>query len=320
MTCCYLIQSHSDPAQCLRLVTTIKRSSADARVLVVHDGRRVGLDPGPFKKWPGVEVLVRRERVERGEFSILSPLLAGLEELLGRQGGRPRWEFDWLVYLSAQDYPVRPLREIEEELAASRCDGFLAYWDLHGKDNPWKPRQGPARYYSHYWRLPDWTFQPLRAVRFLGKVSPLRFHFTYGPFLGWKPRRTPFGGEVRCYGGSQWWALSRACVEHLGAAIAADDPLVRWFRRTVAPCEALVQTVLVNSGRFELCPDNRRYVDFADRADGRPRTLARSDLPRIAAGRFDFARKFELAADPGLLDLIDGRWLGLEPSPRPPGG
>src|SRR5688572_12302489 len=145
MTCCYLIQSHSDPAQCLRLVSTIKRSSPKARVLVIHDGRRVDLDTEPFKKWSGVEVLVRRERVERGEFSILSPLLAGLEELLSREGGRPRWEFDWLVYLSAQDYPVRPLGELEEELAASRFDGFLTHWDLRGKDNPWKPRQGRMR-------------------------------------------------------------------------------------------------------------------------------------------------------------------------------
>jgi hypothetical protein len=311
MTCCYLIQSHSDPAQCLRLVSTIKRSSPKARVLVIHDGRRVDLDTEPFKKWSGVEVLVRRERVERGEFSVLSPLLAGLEELLSREGGRPRWEFDWLVYLSAQDYPVRSLGELEDELAASRCDGFLAHWDLRGEDNPWKPRQGRMRYYSQYRRLPDWTWAALKAVRFLGKLSPLRFHLTYGPFLGWEPRHTPFEGTLRCYGGSQWWTLSRPCVEHLGAAIAEDEPLVKWFRRTIAPCEALVQTVLVNSGKFELSPNNRRFVDFAASADGRPRTLTRSDLPRFTAGRFDFARKFEMSQDPELLDLIDQQLLGI---------
>lgn len=307
MTCCYLVQSHCDPGQVLRLVRTLKRSSPGAQVLVVHDGRTVELDPRPFRELTDVEVLVRRDRVARGEWSVLSPLLAGLKEL----AENPRWSFDWLVYLSGQDYPVRPLRDFEAELATTRYDGFLAWWDVLGKGSPWKPRQGQTRYFPQYRRFPDGTRGLLRAVRFLGKVSPLRFHFTYGPFVGWQSRHTPFEGPVRCYGGWQWWTLSRPCVEYLWQAISGEDRLVRWFHRTVAPCEAMVQTVLVNSGRFELCPDNRRYVDFAGNRDGRPRTLMRDDLPRLAAGRFEFARKFEMGRDPELLDLIDSQVLGL---------
>lgn len=305
MTCCYLVQSHCDPAQVLRLVRTIKRSSPEALVLVVHDGRTVELDPGPFRELPDVEVLVRHDRVARGEWSVLSPLFAGLEEVVGK------WSFDWLVYLSGQDYPVRPLADFEAELAATRYHGFLSWWDVLGPESPWRPRQGRTRYYAQYRRLPDWTLGPLKAVRFLGKVSPLRFHLHYGPFVGWEPRHNPFEGPVRCYGGWQWWTLSRPAVERLWQAVSSDDPLVRWFRRTVAPCEALVPTLLVNGGRFELFPDNRRYTDFAGSRDGRPRTLTRDDLPRFAAGRFDFARKLEMARDPELLDLIDSRVLGL---------
>lgn len=307
MNCCYLVQSHCDPAQVLRLVRTIKRSSPGAQVLVVHDGRRVVLDPRPFRELPDVEVIVRHDRVERGEWSVLSPLLAGLRELMEN----PRWTFDWLVYLSGQDYPVRPLADFEAELASTSYHGFLSWWDLLGKESPWKPRQGTSRYFPQYRRFPDGARGLLRAVRFLRKISPLRFHFTYGPFVGWQSRRTPFEGPVRCYGGWQWWTLSRPCVEHLWQAIASQDPLVQWFRGTVAPCEAMVQTVLVNSGKFDLCPDNRRFVDFGESRDGRPRTLERDDLPRIAAGRFDFARKFEMGKDPGLLDLIDVRVLDL---------
>lgn len=307
VNCCYLVQSHCEPAQVLRLVGTIKRCSPGAQVLVVHDGRTAELDPRPFRELPDVEVLVRRDRVARGEWSVLSPLLAGLREL----AGNPRWSFDWLVYLSGQDYPVRPLPEFEAELATTRYDGFLSWWDVLGKECPWRPRQGRTRYHSQYRRLPDWTMGPLKAVRFLGKVSPLRFHLHYGPFLGWEPRRSPFVGPLRCYGGSQWWTLSRPAVECLWQAVSSDDPLVRWFRGTIAPCEAMVQTVLVNGGRFDLCPDNRRYTDFAGSRDGRPRTLTRDDLPRFAAGRYDFARKFEMARDPGLLDRIDSQVLGL---------
>ena len=315
MTCCYLIQSHTNPAQVLRLVSTVKRSSPGARVLVVHDGRQVALDPAPFRTWPGVEVLVRRERVERGEMSVLSPLLAGLEELLAGKGGRTRWDFDWLVYLSAQDYPVRPIADIEASLAATKHDGFLTFWDVDQPGGPWKPRQGRTRYHAQYRRLPDWTLGPLKALRFLGKISPLRFHLHYGPFVGWQPRRTPFAQGSRCYAGWQWWTLSRPCVEHLWEALFSDDRLVRWFSRTIAPCEALVPSVLVNSGRFDLVADNRRYADFGESRDGRPRTLNENDLPRITAGRFDFARKFDMAGAPELLDVLDARVLGLDPQP-----
>ena len=313
MTVCYLIQSHGEPGQVLRLVETIKRSSPSSKVLVVHDARWAAI-PEPRWEWHDIEVINRRERVERGEFSILSPLLAGLEKLFSG-----KWDFDWLVYLSGQDYPVRPLADFEASLASTSHQGFLTFWDVDGPDNPWRPRQARTRYYAQYRRLPDWTLGPLKAARFLGKASPLRFHLHYGPFVGWQPRRTPFEDGVRCYGGSQWWTLSRPVVEYLWQAIAADAPLVRWFRKTIAPCEAMVPTVLANSGRFDLHPDSRRFVDFEGSRDGRPRTLNENDLPRFAAGRFDFARKFELSS--GLLDLVDARMLGLAPpTARPRSG
>jgi hypothetical protein len=309
---CYLIQSHGEPEQVHRLVSTIKRSSPASQVLVVHDARRFAVEPR--WDWHDVEVINRRERVERGEFSILSPLVAGLKELLETR----RWDFDWLVYLSGQDYPVRPLADFEASLASTPHQGFVTWWDVDGPENPWRPRQARTRYYAQYRRLPDWTLGPLKAARFLGKASPLRFHLHYGPFVGWEPRHNPFEDGVRCCGGSQWWTLSRPAVEHLWQAIASDAPLVRWFRKTIAPCEATVPTVLVNSGKFDLHPDSRRFVDFADSRDGRPRTVNENDLPRIAAGRFDFARKFEM--NPRLLDRIDSEILGLPPTARLPGG
>ena len=311
MACCYLIQSHTQPDQVLRLVETIKRSSPDARVLVVHDGTSCGLDSAPFERHGHVRVIAQKVRVARGDISILAPLFTGLEELLGREGGRPRWDFDWLVYLSGQDYPTRPPREMEDSLAASGVDGFLSYWGIGPGDerNPWRPGQGRNRYLVQYRRLPDWTHRPLRGVRFLAKVSPLRFHFNYGPVLGWKPRATPFGESVRCYGGWQWWTLSRAAVEHFWDFFRSRSDVADWVRRTICPCESLVPTVVVNSGRFAIHPDNRRYTDFAGSRDGRPRTLGPGDFATLASGNYDFARKFDTAKSPEILDRLDAEVL-----------
>lgn len=324
MACCYLIQSHTNEAQLLRLVSVLKASSPTAQVLVVHDARCTRLDPAPFLALAGVDVLQREKPVDRARLSLLEPMFDGLEVLLGRREGRVAWDFDWLVYLSGQDYPVRPLPEIEGFLEASGYDGFLSYWDIHDGPpaNPWRKRQGPRRYLAQYRRLPHWARGPLKAARILEKVSPVRTHLHYGEYLGWKPRRNPFGAGFRCYGGRQWWTLSRRCVEYLRSSLSARKDVVEWFRRTMVPDEALVQTLLVNSGRFNLFPHNRRYVDFSRSPDGHPRLLDRSDLPELTGGPYDFARKLDPAYDPEILSLLDERVLGTSGGERalpPPG-
>jgi hypothetical protein len=312
MACCYLIQSHTNQEQVLRLVSVLKASSPAAQVLVVHDARRARLDPAPFLTLEGVDILQREERVDRASLSLLEPLFAGLEVVLAERGGRVRWDFDWLAYLSGQDYPTRPLAEIERTFETAGYDGFLSYWDIHEgpPGNPWRRRQGPTRYLAQYRRLPGWARVPLKAVHFLERISPVRVHLHYGEHLGWKPRRNPFGEGFRCYGGRQWWTLSRACVEYLWGSLSSRHDVVEWFRRTLVPDEALVQTLLVNSGRFKLFPDNRRYVDFSGSPDGHPRILGRGDFAALTAGHYDFARKFDPARDPEILDLLDAKVLG----------
>jgi hypothetical protein len=322
MTCAYIIQSHSDPAQIQRLVRLLARPGRGAEILVVHDGRSCPLDASPLEAIPGVRVLVRSGRVVRGEISLLDPLFDGLRVLLDPDAGAPRWS--WLTYLSAQDYPVRPVDAIEADLERSGRDGFMTWWGTGRGDprNPWKPRQAEIRYLAQYRRLPDWTWGPLRAVRALGRIPPLRLHLTYGPYVGWRPRRTPFdadgpdgpggpggpgGGSLRLVGGTQWWSLSRPAVEHLAAFLRDREDVVRWFARTMVPDEALVQTAIVGggAGRFDVVPDSRRYADTAGTPDGRPRPLRESDFAELTSGKWDFARKFDPTADRALLVRLD---------------
>jgi hypothetical protein len=322
MVCGYLIQSHASPAQVLRLVRTLREGSPRAPILVVHDATRCVLEEAPFRALGGVDLLQRRTPVLRGDFSMLDALFEGIARLLGEGPARPALGFDWLAYLSGQDYPVRPLGEFEESLERSRLDGFLCWWDAVGPDprRPWRPRQGEDRYLCQYRGLPGFLGPPLRPLRLLGRATPLRLHLTYGVRLGWKPRRNPFGPSFRCFGGRQWWTLSRPCVEHLARFARERPDIVRWYRRTLVPDESFVQTALLNAGRFRLDPDDRRYIDFRGARDGRPRVLGPEDLPLLASGRWDFARKFDADRDPEVLDRLDvlvlGRRAGISPAPR----
>lgn len=306
MRICYLVQNHLAPPAARRLVGTIRRSQPDALFVVVHDQLAGHATAGELRRALGdlgVDVLPVHERPRRGYFSLLEPYLLGLEWLAQRGVA-----YDWIVYLSAQDYPTRPLKSFENLLATSGYDGFLRFWNALDRETPWgRPRQGYHRYFYQYQEAPRWTAPTLRLLRSLNGVQPwMHVHLVYGPRVGLR-RPSPFGPALQCYAGTQWTTLSRACAEHVLDQMRGDSPLIRWFRRTVCPDEAVVQTLLINGGRFRLCDDDLRYADFTgSKKSGSPRVLTVDDLPAITGGSHYFARKFDPDRDGAVLDRLDG--------------
>lgn len=307
---CYFIQSHRDPEQIYRLVRTLRRGSARGVILVQHDAARCRLDWQPLVKLPDIHLLppYAAPRV-RGEFGgQLEPYLDAAR-WLERQG----IGYDWLVSLTAQDYPVTPVPRIEELLGTTSADGFLRFWDVLSPHSPWPRRKARARYWYKYWRLPEASAGALHAVRILARLLPIHFYLDYGPYVGVRRLRTPFGAGFRCHGGWTWSSLRHAVVRYLLDFLATHPAIEAHYRRTIAPEESMVQTVLVNSRRFALVDDALRYVDYAGARRGAPRTLTRADLPLLASGRFHFARKFDLAVDAQVLDDIDRELLASAP-------
>jgi hypothetical protein len=301
---CYFIQNHLAPRQISRLVGALRRSQPDCFILVGHDGFAGHCTADELRRALDVDVFEFREPGRRGYFSLIQPYFDAVEWLSARGVS-----YDWLVYLSAQDYPVRPLEELEVLLATSGCDGFLRYWAACAPVNPWgRPRQGGCRYLYQYREAPRWATPALRVLRSLNGVQSLvHFHLVYGPRVGLRSRGSPFGGDLTCYAGTQWTTLRRACAEHVVERARGEPELLRWFHGTICPDEAVVQTLLVNGGRFELRDDDLRYADFTGSRDGRPRTLTADDLPAITGGPHYFARKFDLQGDARVLDLLDAR-------------
>ena len=112
-------------------------------------------------------------------------------------------------------------------------------------------------------------------------------------------------------------ALSRACVVHLRDACRANPGLLDYYAKTLVPEESLVQTLLVNSGRFRFSDVPLHYADTEGRRDGSARVLTRADIPAIVRSRSFFARKFDSGVDSQVLDLIDARLDRPEPAPGP---
>lgn len=301
MRVAYLVQNHRCPRQAARLVAALRRGG-DCRILFVHDEYAGHCSARSLRRALDVEVLPGRRPVRRGYLSMLDPFFDGVRHLAETS---PR--YDWLVYLSGQDYPIRPVAELERMLEATAFDGFLRFWPALEAQNPWgRPKQGVRRYLFQYHDAPRWTLPALRLLRAAnGLQGLLHVHLVYGPRVGLRGLRPPFHDDFHCWAGLQWSVLRRAAAEAAAAGFRDDPRLAAWFDRTVAPDEAVVQTLLVNSGRFQLCDDDLRYEIFAGSRDGHPRALSRADLPALLASGKYFARKFDVDVDSVLLDEID---------------
>ncbi|MBI2213265.1 MAG: hypothetical protein HYU52_06430 [Acidobacteria bacterium] len=305
-TVCWFIQSHRDPEQIVRLLRVL-RAGSDGPIVLRHDDDATRFDPTPALALGNVHLLAASGRQVRGSFSCqVQPYIDAIDWL-----DETNVAYDWLINLTAQDYPVRPVSAIEHDLAVATCDGFVRWWDVLGSESPWSVRKARARYWHRYRLLPPGSERGLRLLRWLTRLAPLHFYLDYGAWVGVRRWSVPFRDELRCMGGRSWWTLRRDVVRYFREFLRARPDVVDHYRGTIAPEESLVPTVLVASRRFDLVNDDLRYIDYSNAIKGSPRTLSVADVPMLAAGGYHFARKFDLSVDREVLDVIDRTLLDV---------
>jgi len=302
----YLVASHTRPAQVLRLLRTLREGSPGAHLVVHHDERATRLDL-PAVRGLGAAPILPPTPVTWGRGSQLAMHLRALA-----WATRER-DFAWLVLLSGQDYPVRPLAAIEADLAAAEVDGFL---ERARVTLPPRRLRAPADEfglrYSLAWRpLPPPVRQgpALRALRRLAAPArplvALREVPSGPPLLG-LPTRLPFDAALRPHRGGDWYTLSRRAVEAVLAFGARRPDVLRFFGRTLLPTEAYVHTVLHSDPALRIADATRRFSRWAPGA-AHPAVLGLDDLEPALASGADFARKFDHEADPRVLEALDRR-------------
>jgi hypothetical protein len=304
----YLIQTHKNPEQIYRLVNTIKKSSSGAYILISHNFDCSNLDATLLRKEPNVEVISRKGG--RGNFALLQGYLDAIDWIFHNN-----IEFDWLVNITGQDYPTQPVSNLEKLLAETQYDGLMEYFNVLDYD----PREWQDRYFYQYtpsgeslslWqraivKLPRMVINNLQSFVRLNTFSSLR--------IGLKAKKPPFNQKFSCYGGSYFMTLSRKCVEYLYQFSHKNPGLIRYYENTSLPDESYIQTVLVNSGLFKFCNDNKRYIDWNGARYGHPQILTTNNYSAIVKTDTYFARKFDMALDSKILDLLDATILSELP-------
>jgi hypothetical protein len=302
----YLVLSHVNPPQVVRLVRLLRTGSSHSHVVLHHDEASSHLDPLLLTGLANVHQLPYHP-IAWGTFSWVDAVLRAMHWTL------KQLEFDWLVLLSGQDYPIQPVSAIERFLASAEYDGFLKGYRLGSRRET--AGEDLKRYLYRYYRIPvPSRLHPrlgseggrgTKVARRIRDVQPL-FSLKRGPsgvYVGIRRLRVPFDEEFQWYRGSTWFTLSRQSVGVLNRFVRTNARLMRYFHRMWIPEESFVATALLNQPDLLLCPDHLRFIRF--RGGRHPDILTIRDADELLSSGKHFGRKFDTRVDDRILDLLD---------------
>jgi hypothetical protein len=297
VTVAYVVLSYRNPAQVVRLVSALREGPA-SEVVVRHDQHRTRLEREAVEERGG-HLLEDGIEVEWGQFSYLEVLVGAIEWAL------ERFDPDWILLLSGQDYPLRPLAATERWLAGAGEDAFLtAAWELPTHRRPEPPAEEFfLRYAYRHFEPPTWAPRVPRALRALCYTRELPVGL--GNRVGFRRARLPFGPERRCFVSSDWFTLSARAARQVTAAARTDRRLMRHYRRSIIASESFFATVLLNDPELVVSREDRRFMSFAGPGVPHPDVLTGDHLDELLESGMHFARKFDSEVDVEVLDALD---------------
>ncbi|MGE5658573.1 MAG: beta-1,6-N-acetylglucosaminyltransferase [Actinomycetota bacterium] len=287
MKIAYLILAHKYPQQLFRLLQGLQTQQTS---FFIHIDRKVENSTyyQIVEQLRGIENVhfLKRYPCFWGHFNLVKATLEGIRYIINLGV-----DFDYAVLLSGQDYLIKPTTYIEEFFTKHKGNQFLEFFPIHAP-NKWTNNRD---YYQAFKRICHWHF------RFRSK------HF-YLPIQ----RNFPKGFEP--YGGSQWWCLSRECLEYINTIVHQKSWPIDYFKYVLIPDEIFFQTLILNSPfKEQVINDDLRYTDWENPNPNVPATLVKTDFEKLAKSPKLFARKFDMNRDAEIFDLLDRQLLTPNP-------
>lgn len=309
---CFVVLSHTEPDLVERLVRVLATEADQASVVVRHDQRRATFDGARTRDLANVLVDGHHEDAAWGSWALTQRTVEAVVHALEHDG-----DWDWLVLLSGQSYPLRPLPSFLDDLAGTAA---AAVMDLQpqaedGAD-PWGWRPfGADRARYRYRRLPRSPLWGLSAVQH--PLLSLTGRQPWGGFSFHQERGQPgrtvaqavslargslFTAGAQPVKASQWWALRREAAEGLRPLLDPSSPWHRHFSRTWTSDELAVPSLLAAQG---VAVADRPLHAMRPFVAGSPTVLGLDDLPWLRSRDEPFTRKVSLVHDEPLVDALD---------------
>lgn len=294
----FLISAHTDAEHLRRLLGSLPRE-ADKYIHVDLKADIAGFTA--VTDDPRAHFTTRRTNIVWGSVLQVEYQMQLIRDVL--DSGR---EYDYLISMSGQDYPLWSNARINRYFDAAAGREILHGICLAGLDYA-------RRDYTVYRPLNDrpWPFGSVRsklrvALRHLLKAVGVRKQLSF----------TAGGRHYRLHKGGSWWAITPRLARHALSEWEGNSALRRYFRTSFAPDETFLQTVAFSSSEFaprctlhegdyrslaELTP--LTYIDYNPVI----KILTEEDFPALVASGKMFCRKTVTGRSDRLMDMIDAR-------------
>lgn len=230
MKICYLILAHNNFRHLDRLIKALTDEDSS---FYIHIDEKSGDTYIPPSK--NTRVIPDRIDINWGGFTMIEATLALLN-----YGTTHSPDADYYMLVSGVDYPVRSKKFLYNLLEKGK-----EYIDIAPVPVPYKPIERYEYYYFDYDRRNLKHYNP----KFLAEVLLKKFKIK---------RKAPF----TIYAGTQWFALTHACVQYVLETISKDRRYIDFFRHTLVPDEAFFQTIIGNSPFYKNTAFSLTYTDW----------------------------------------------------------
>lgn len=312
----YVIYSHTNPGQVLRLVRALRALSPHAQVAVHHDPSQTPLPPEDIRQ-AGAIPIPNPVPGEWGDFSCVQQHLHTL-----------RWcadnlEFDWCVTLTGQTYPIRDISGLEERLAGSAHQGYIYHFDPYD-EALWPNREAQRRLNYRYFKVPKFRYWHKLPAGWVNKIPKLIKQFNAAQSLfcifgypkglntrfGIRRWWTPFDTGFKPVGSNINTVVHRVLIEYVFDFLEHNPRYLDFFRSTALPDELFFSSIVCNAPRFSIDKTTFRHIYWPSRGAANVGVMDMSHWDALAASTDYFALKFDQTQAPEILDALD-RKLGL---------
>jgi hypothetical protein len=292
MALAFVILAHKNASQVARLFRAIHRPDD---MVLLHIDRRA--DPALHRlgrelaRTHSNVVLLRSRSILWGGYQMAAVQIEAIAAALRISD---RWHH--FINLTGQDFPIKPIGQLEAHLAAQPEANYVSWFDPLASPLWHHARERLTRYHLEW----PWLERVLRLRGVGRRVRQLLHWKNELPYITGLNRKWP---EFHYYGGANHVILSRAGATYVSADPAARR-ITRWLKHASHANEIVFQTVMLNGPLAStVINDHLREIDFPAHSQ-HPRTFRSSDFDRLVQSPDFFARKFDEAVDAQILDCL----------------
>lgn len=307
-----LLMVHKNLNQINRLLDRLEHPACD---IFVHIDKKSDISEMDFRRMESnIHVLEERFDVVLFSFQMIKATLALIDF------AKDTDDYDYFMLMSGQDYLLKPIDEIVEELNENYPKSYIDITPWHKRNwvyntfaraNCFKIIRGKNNIKASHISN--------RVVRFIYKcifVLPFKLisYFKISPYKILQKH------SVAMYGGAQWWILSKINIDDiLEYYKSMNKKAAKALEHVGSPDETFFQTCLMNTAHTEFVTLNQwdetkqncmTFTIFTQQ--GHPIILKSEKFKLLEESDKWIARKFDINIDQVILDRIDSKLLHVK--------